>query len=34
MLALCGMWGRGTRGSKGGWGDSFDTLGEWDNLGM
>ncbi len=27
MWALCGMCGRGTRGSGGGWGYSFDTLG-------
>ncbi len=34
MWALCGMWGKGTRGSREGWGDSFNILGEWDNLGM
>jgi len=28
------MWGRGTRGSRGGWGNSFNILGEWDNLRM
>jgi hypothetical protein len=27
MWALCDMWVRGTRGSGGGWENSFDTLG-------